>query len=235
MSCEYVQERISPLLDHQVAPEERETVLAHMASCRACSAHYDSMQNLRSALLIMDAPPMPASLHQKLRVLASHEQTRRVSRLTMAARMNHWNQRLHLAFDNIMRPFGLPVASGLLSAVLLFALLAPSLSFARRGSDYGPTGFSTTPQLDSMVGGVPDIPQIEEPDSFGSNYETVLELKISPEGKVWDWTVVQGSQDLTLDLKEMILFSRFTPATAFGRPTWGTVHILYKHAYFIRG
>ena len=126
MSCEYVQERISPLLDQQVPPGERETVLAHIGSCRTCGAHYESMQSVRGALRGATAPPLPADLRQKLRVLASHEHARRVSRLTLQTRLNRWTGRMHLLFDNIMRPFGLPAASGLVSAVLLFALLAPS-------------------------------------------------------------------------------------------------------------
>ena len=236
MSCEYVQERISPLLDQQVDPAERETVLAHMKSCRACSAHYESMQSVRSALLSVDAPAMPANLRQKLRVLASHECARRVSRLTMAARVNHLRDRMHLAFDNIMRPFGLPVASGLLSAVLLFALLVPSLSFAHRGGADDPTNLATYPQL-TNVGALGDGPEIEDPDSSAPMYETVLELKISPEGRVWNWKVLQGDPNLTPDLQQMILLRKFQPATLFGQPTWGTAVIGYRHEfrYIVRG
>jgi hypothetical protein len=234
MSCEYVQERISPILDQQVDPAERETVLAHMKSCRACSAHYEAMQNLRSALLSVDAPAMPANLRQKLQVLASHECARRVSRLTMAARVNHLRDRMHLLFDNIMRPFGLPVASGLLSAVLLFALLVPSLSFARRGGADGPTDLVTYPQIrDAGARGY--VPEIEDRESSEPEYETVLELTISPEGRVWNWKVVQGT--LTPELKQMILLSKFEPATLFGQHAWGTAVIGYRHEfrYIVQG
>jgi hypothetical protein len=234
MSCEYVQERISPLLDERVDPADRETVLAHIESCRACSAHFESMQSLRSALLNVDRPPVPEDLHQKLRVLASHERARRVSRLTMAARMNLVKDRMHLLFDNIMRPFGVPVASGLLSAVLLFALLVPSLSFAHRVGNDDPIDLVTYPQI-TNEGALGDAPEIEDPDSSGSGYETVLELKISPEGRVWNWKVLQGA--LTPELEQMILLRKFQPATLFGQPTWGTAVIGYRHEfrYIVRG
>ena len=173
MSCEYVQERISPLLDGQVAPEERETVLAHIGSCRSCGAHYESMQSVRSAVRAVAGPALPASLHQKLRVMASHEHARRVSRLTMAARMNHMRQRMRLLFDNIMRPVGLPVASGLVSAVLLFALLAPSLSFARHGGVDNPTDLATDPELTKVVA-TRDGPRIEDPDALDSDRKSVV-------------------------------------------------------------
>ena len=78
-------------------------------------------------------------------------------------------------------------------------------------------------------------PQVEDPEAFPSDYEAVLELKISPEGKVWNWSVMQGT--LTSELKDMILFSRFQPATYFGRPTWGRVTIYYRRSftYIVRG
>ena len=93
---------------------------------------------------------------------------------------------------------------------------------------------ATDAQL-TAVNAAGDGPQIEDPDSFGSNYEAVLELKISPDGKVWNWSVMQGS--LNSELKDMILFSRFQPATYFGRPTWARVTIYYRHSftYIVRG
>jgi len=62
-----------------------------------------------------------------------------------------------------------------------------------------------------------------------------LDLEISPDGKVWDWDLVQGA--LTPELKQMILFSRFQPATVFGQPTWGELRVLFRHEYryIIRG
>ena len=236
MSCEYVQERISPLLDHQVAPEERGAVLAHIESCRTCSAHYESMLSLRAALRSVNAPQVPERLSQKLRVMASHERARRVSRLTLKARMDYWRGRAHLAFDNVMRPFGLPAASGLVSAMLLFALLAPSLSFARRTGADDPTDLVTLPRF-SVVSPVVDGPQIEDPNPAGARFETVLELQISPEGKVWNWRVLQGNRELTPDLKQMILLQTFKPATFFGRPAWGTFTVGYRHEfrYIVRG
>jgi len=236
MSCEYVQERISPLLDHQVAPEERGAVLAHIECCRTCNAHYESMVSLRGALRSVNAPPVPERLNQKLRVLASHEHARRVSRLTLKARVDHWRGRIHLVMDNIMRPFGLPAASGLVSAVLLFALLAPSLSFARRTGTDEATDLVTLPQFSVASPAVNGL-KIEDPDPAGTHFETVLELQISPEGKVWDWRVVQGSRELTPDLKQMILLQTFKPATFFGRPAWGTFTVGYRHEfrYIVRG
>ena len=210
--------------------------MAHIESCRTCSAHYESMLSLRAALRSVNAPPVPERLSHRLRVMASHEQARRVSRLTVKARMDRWRDRMHLAFDNSMRPFGLPAASGLVSAMLLFALLAPSLSFARRTGTDNPTDLVTLPQF-SAVSPMFDGLEIEDPAPAGAHFETVLELQISPEGKVWNWRVVKGNRELPPDVKQMILIQTFKPATVFGRPAWGTATVGFRHEfrYIVRG
>ena len=81
MSCDRVQELISSLLDCRVAAGERENVLAHIGSCGNCSAHFESMQSLRAALLDIAEPAVPDSLTARLSVLASHERERRLTEI----------------------------------------------------------------------------------------------------------------------------------------------------------
>jgi hypothetical protein len=234
MSCQYAQERLSPLLDERVSVDEREMVLAHLEFCRDCRTQFESLQDLRLGMKKMVRPMVPSNLRERLQILASHERARTISRLTMKARMENFSWRLHLLFENIMRPLGLPVASGLISAMALFALLTPSLSFAHRSDDDVRTPVATYPQLEETGEGG-EYPEVEDADSFGSNYEKVIELKITPTGYIWDWKVIKGDKELTPDLKQMILTARFTPATIFGKPTYGVVTFLYKHAYIIKG
>jgi hypothetical protein len=239
MSCQFAQERLSPLLDEHISVDEREIVLAHLDSCWDCKMQFESLRELRSGLQKMQQPAIPAALRAKLQIVASHERARTLSRLTFKARMEHLSWSLHMMFENIMRPFGLPVASGLISAMALFALLTPSLSIARPGGVDTNTPVATYPQLEETGDGG-DYPEVEDADSFGSNYEMVVELKIKPTGSVWDWKVTQGNRELSLgeltpDLKQMILTAHFAPATIFGKPTYGVVRFLYKHAYIIKG
>jgi len=234
MSCQFAQERFSPLLDERVPGEEREMLLAHLESCRDCKTQFESLRDLRMGLLKMNAPVVPARVREMLQIVASHERARTLSRLTLKARMERVSWNVHLMFENIMRPFGLPAASGLIAAMALFALLTPNLSFARRGGDDSSTPVATYPQLE-QTGEGEDYPEVEDPDSFGANYEKEIEFKISPTGSVWDWKVIRGDKELTPDLKQMILTARFAPATVFGKPTWGVVRFLYKHVYIIKG
>src|ERR1035438_2428529 len=224
MSCEKVQDLISSLVDRRVPPGEREYALAHMESCAACAARYESMSSVRTALRRMAQPPIPAHLREKLRAAASYEQVRRLSRASFVSRRQRWASLIQLAFENMVRPAALPFAGGLLSAALAFGILFPYLSFAHH---FG-TGPST--QIFNMpdgviVGTTGEPPRIEPADATSSDYQIFLELTVDNYGKVSDYQVTRG--ELTPDLKELIMFSNFTPATFFGRRTTAKVKICY--------
>ena len=137
MSCENVQELISPLLDRKVPAGEQENVLAHLESCRQCSAQFESMQNVRAALRAMNDAPMPDNLTSSLRVMASHERERRLSRATFTSRRQYWSDRLRLWSDNLMRPVAIPFAGGVVSALVLFSILVPNLTIQHLEADAG--------------------------------------------------------------------------------------------------
>src|SRR5690242_303139 len=109
MGCESVQERISMFLDRKLAEAERGHVSTHLESCPACSARLQSMQSLRAALRLMGQAPVPAVVATQLRVLASHEHLRQVSRSSFATRLRHFGDRLELMFENLMRPMAVPL------------------------------------------------------------------------------------------------------------------------------
>lgn len=224
MSCNHVQELISSLIDRRMQVEERENVLAHLESCDACSDRYESMQGMRNALRRMAEPRMPARLQESLRVMASYESVRRLSQASFVSRRQRWASRMGLAFDNLMRPAALPFAGGVLSAALLFGLLVPNLSLANRLSGGPATQIFNMPD-GVVVGATGEPPRIEPADATATNYETVLELTVDTTGRVTDYQVTRGT--LTPDLKELIMFSNFTPATFFGRPSTAKVKIYY--------
>src|SRR5262245_31223964 len=116
MSCQKVQEQIPLVVDQQLAAEEWEQFQAHVSSCRRCDSRLESLRNTRAGLRGMAEPAVPARLTAKLRVIASHERARRVARIDFAARVETWKSDVRLFFDNLMRPFALPVAGGLFSA-----------------------------------------------------------------------------------------------------------------------
>jgi len=223
MSCENVQERVSTFLDRTDPVAERENVLAHIGSCRDCSAYLETQLAMRTALRDLDRPPVPPELTAQLSVLASHERERRLTRASLAARLRSWNSRVQLLFDNLMRPLAFPFAGGLVSSIMIFGLLVPSLTFQHGFADQvlftyadgevvmmGPNGsYMSTDENENA-------PRIQRGDSVAPETANVVELTIDQSGRVTDWTVARG--ELTQDLTNIIMFGQFSPATNLGVP-----------------
>jgi hypothetical protein len=219
MSCEKVQKLISPLLDRRVAGRERESLLTHLASWGVCAGRVQTVESLRSELRRMAAPAMPPYLAHKLRVLASHERVRQMARVAGVRGLDHWTVRLQLFFDNLMRPLALPFAGGLVSALAVFSLIfLPNFNAA------GPRGFDPSIELvtlaDGRLVGAPG--EILRRPARAMD-ETVVELTVDKNGNVRDWNMVRGK--MTQDIKNIIVYSQFTPATYFGRPIQSKVQV----------
>jgi Putative zinc-finger len=223
MSCENVQERISSILDRRLSAAEQENVLAHIKSCRDCSTHFESARELRAALRRLNNASVPPELAGRLRVLASHAHARNVARATLAGRISLLSSRISLLFDNMMRPLALPFAGGLVSAVIIFGFLVPTLTFTHAYADQalytyadgevmimGPNGgYMPVQESDNA-------PRIERPDARTPDTANVVDLTIDPTGRVSDWNVARG--ELTPDLTNIIMFGQFSPATNLGVP-----------------
>ncbi len=132
MSCENLQELISLTLDGRLPEAERENVFDHARVCRECGDRLSSLQTQRAILRKMAQTPMPADLAARLSVLASHERERQLARVSIGVRVRRMAAKIDLAFENLMRPVALPVTGGLVSALLLFGLMVPTLSFAHK-------------------------------------------------------------------------------------------------------
>jgi hypothetical protein len=223
MSCDNVQERVSSILDRDTPAAERENVLAHINSCRECSASMEIQEATRSALRSLSRPAVPAALTAKLRVVASHERQRRLTRVSLAARWRDFQGRLQLLLDNMMRPLALPFAGGLVSSIMLFGMLVPSLTFQHAFADQA---FFTYPDGEvvilapngtySSVGEFENAPRIQRADLTPPQTANVVDLMLDQDGRVSDWSVSQG--EMTQDIANIIMFGRFNPATNMGVP-----------------
>ena len=140
-------------------------------------------------------------------------------------RLRHWGDRLELSFENMMRPMAVPLAGGLLSALLLFGMLVPKLVFHHDFSDDLQLSIASEPEghlVESLPGEGSPIwlwkggsVRLEPVDAVDSSSDsTVLELTIDEYGRVASYAVSHGQ--LTPEMESLILFSRFTPASFFG-------------------
>jgi hypothetical protein len=180
---------------------------------------------MRSSLRNLARPNVPPALAAQLRVMASHERARQVARRNFAARVEHWVSLVRLCFDNMMRPFALPITGGLLSALVIFSVLVPSLSFRHNFGDEPPTEAVTFP--DGRIVGQMEYVRLEPVNGSTASDETVLELVIDPTGRVHDFSVSRGK--ITQEMASVIMLSQFNPATILGQPTWGKVKLVYRH------
>ena len=229
MSCEKVRPLIASLADRQLPAAQgaaagwRKEAMAHLMSCRACSAQLEAAKWQRTALRSLSAAAPPERLEASLRVMASHERARQIARLTWRARYEAAMGKLSLQFENMMKPVALPIAGGLISALLMFGVLIPSVSFAHLKSNEPPSPVFTEP--DGQVVGEGEWPKLESAAEPTARGKIVVLLMIDDHGKVRDYQVKEG--EMTPEVQNLILFSSFTPATLFGKPTWGRVQIVF--------
>jgi hypothetical protein len=129
-----------------------------------------------------------------------------------------------------MRPVALPFTGGLLSTLLLFALLMPTLSFSHQSGGYE---FITVPRGHNVVvtnawgqeasPDAEDFPLFASPDEPNSDYVNIVNFTIDQNGKVVDWAIVRGT--LTDEMKSIILLGKFDPATVYGMKTSGIIQV----------
>ena len=219
MSCTNPLEMVSSLLDGGMTTGEQENALTHLNSCRTCNARFQAAYQLRKNLLEMNEPPIPEALMSRLRVLASHERERQLRHANLSALFGHWASRVWLCFDNMMRPRALPFAGGLISALLLVGMWfpAPASDAKHTAADVPLWQPSDSEIMRIRAWGYRD-PSALNVRATGAG-DVVLELTIDERGRVVDYNLTSGK--MTPELGSMILFSRFNPATYFGRPTSG--------------
>jgi len=236
MNCEYARVRISPLLDRELGDGERRDTLAHLESCGSCRQEYQALEAQRLEMRSMAVPAVPAAVTHRLRVLASHERLRRMARASVPARLRHVADSVRLFMDNMMRPVALPFGGGLLSAVLLFGILAPGLIFSRNmGFDPSIASLVTLPELvtrpeGKTIGAAGEVVSVQMAGFVSvatvgsipsSSDSTLVELTVDRYGHILDWRMVQG--ELTPEFKNLLVFSSFNPGTYYGDPTGSTV------------
>jgi hypothetical protein len=240
MRCENVQELISLLLDRRASAVQRENVVSHVKSCRECGEHFRSMNALRTNLRQIPEPVVPVQLAARLRVVASHERQRQLSRISFSARLRNWAARTELMFDNMMRPVAVPLAGGLLSALILFCALVPNLSFAHNFTDRlfftYPIGLAVeqVPQAggDTLTSTTQSFRILPVDGALPADARDVVELTIDASGHVSDYYVTRG--ELTPEVQSIIMFSSFIPATNLGIPVTGKVRIVQAPSRNVR-
>jgi hypothetical protein len=223
MECVKLQSVVSVFLDG-VAPDPDRRVLAeHAAQCPVCASALTEHQRTRQMMRRLPAAKAPIELHAQIRVVASRERHRRLARLDFATRVAGWRESLRLTMKNMMQPLALPAAGGIISALLLFAIVLPDLPLvARVIDDDVPTTLVTSASVKDTM-----------PLALAS--EVVVDLQVDGQGRFVDYVIVRGGP-LLLDetvrrqFENALLFTLFTPATTFGQPTSGKIRVSFRNS-----
>jgi len=206
MKCREAVQLMSSNLDSQVARELAPALQAHVKLCAECSQRYLALQRTKTALRSLGRVAVPSDLALRLKVALSQELAN--------SRISGW-ERFRVRWDNAFRAIMVPATGGFVTAVLTFGLLI-NLLWPIPGSAANdvPTNFFTPPELQSTPFEVGMDASHGEP--------IVVEAIVGADGRIQDYRVLSGTEISTAvqsELKNMMIFATFRPATSFGRPT----------------
>jgi len=189
----------------------------HLGDCAGCRHRFQMVKVTQTAVAGLGRKQPPPELALRIKLALSREAARTPSR--------RW-QSLGLRLEHAFNAFMVPATAGVLSAVILFGLLLglfamPSQLQAASDVDL-PIGFYTPPALDSSLFGM--TVNGTKPGSI------TVEATVDPSGRLEDYSVVSsdGDQQLSPEIKNMLIFSTFRPAMSFGRPTTGKVMLVFS-------
>jgi hypothetical protein len=213
MNCKNVRRSLSPYIDGQLRDGERLGVSQHIQACADCSRHHRELTAIRQAARRVHTRAVPPALTVGLRVAASKAGGRRRSPTTI------WD-RIRMALDQMMRPFAIPAAGGLVSALMLFSLLVPPFYENAEMGDFDvPTILYTEASVKSYG-----------PLSY-TDEDIFVELSIDDQGRISDYTLpasLTGNPELRRVIERNLVMVTFQPATAFGQPLSGKLRVSFR-------
>jgi Putative zinc-finger len=210
VKCIDAKSLLSPYLDGDISGAQMRALGQHLGGCPSCEQEYKFLLRSQKMLLQIGRRRAPADLSLKLRLAISRE--------TAEARRPRF-QGLSVRLQNAANAFMVPATAGLISAVVIFGVLMgffglPSLDAMNRNDV--PLLLYTAPELQSSAFGT----------TIGSvNADSlVIEAYVGSDGRVQDYRILSDpadSKNLLPQVKNMLIFTTFRPATSLGRPMPG--------------
>ncbi len=203
MTCFQARQKMATLFREQLRADQSAGLRRHLLECSVCYDEYEYEARLNSPLRELPPAEPPAELATAIRLRA-------FSRPRLSLR-DRWQVQL----SNLMRPVALPAAGGLLTALILFGVLIPAVSFRRAAFSHDvPTALSTEPQF-------------KQASLLPVSDDLLVEAWIDEQGKISSYRVLNSTQgqsaNLEYQLGNVLLTTVFVPATRFGQPTSGKV------------
>jgi|HubBroStandDraft_6_1064221.scaffolds.fasta_scaffold1014668_2 hypothetical protein len=216
MNCSIAQKLMSLYIDGCVSRRRLAEMNEHVQACADCGAHFASMQRTQSLLGSLGRKVAPPDLALKLRVALSQEMAN--------ARRSRWEM-LRVRWENAFNAIMVPATAGLVTTIIIFGVLISFLYYPAqvRASNDVPTVLYTPAQLRSTP--------FDLTMGVTSAESLVVEAYVGPDGRVQDYRILSAPEDaqaILPQLKNMLIFTTFQPATAFGQPTSGRVILTFS-------
>lgn len=207
MECSVAKRLMSSYLDGAVTRSQLAQINEHLQGCAECTADFNSLQRTQELVGSLGRKPAPPELGLRLRVALSQE--------LASARRRRWDS-LRVRWENAFNAVMVPATAGLITTIIVFGLLISFLYYPGplSAANDVPTAFYTPPELKfapfEMAMGMPSADAL------------VVEAYVDANGRVQDYRILFGPEDmksLPMELKNVLIFTTFRPATSFGRPT----------------
>jgi Putative zinc-finger len=219
MTCSEVRLLISPYLDGVVPSRQMGQMSDHIQDCGACAREYSMLRMTQNAVAGLGREQLPPELSLRLRVMVSQQAAMR--------RRSAWAT-LQLRIENVLQAFMVPATAGALSAIVMFGLLIGMFAIPAplRASSYDvPTKLYTPPQL--------VLSPFAGSFSADSDDAVVVEALVDESGRIQDYRIISAPPNfvpgkMISRLENMLIFTVFQPARAFGRPTSGRAIISFS-------
>jgi hypothetical protein len=213
MRCKQARPLFSAYLDGAVSGAEMHGISEHLDRCHGCRGEYALMESTRTLVSRLGSKQAPPDLALQIRVLLSGERSRGLRPLLLA-QLVEW--------QHTFRSLVLPAAAGVVTAIFVFTgligfLIPPQVD----ASNDRPTMLYMPPRQLSSIS-VNDL-NLDSP--------MTIETSIDATGQVQDYRIISGRYDAQTRerLNRALLFTKFAPAQAFGRPVPGKVVISFSY------
>ena len=207
MNCSEAKSMFSPYLDGAVTGTEMLALTRHLDACAHCQREYVSLRRTQQLLSSVGRRKAPADLSLKLRLAISRE---------VAQSRRPYFHGLRIRLENAVQGLMVPATAGLVTAVVIFGFLMGFFALPlQAGNPDVPLMMNTAPQLQQSAFGTPL-------DSI-SDDSLVIEAYVDSNGRVQDYRVLSNpdAKGLPPQVKNMLIFTTFRPATSMGQPTSG--------------
>ncbi|HMC30496.1 MAG: anti-sigma factor [Acidobacteria bacterium] len=210
MKCGEARSLFSPYLDGAVTGTQMHALSVHLQDCSRCEREYLLLRKSQQLLVGLGRRKAPPDLALKLRVVVSQE---------IAGIKRPRFQGVLVRLENAIDAFMVPVTAGLVSAVVIFGILMGFFALPETlqgNNDDVPLMLYTAPEL--------------QQSAFGTTLNSInadsllIEASVDANGRIEDYRIISDpndSKDLLPQVKNMLIFTTFRPATTMGRPTSG--------------